>query len=309
MSVKTSNQLRLGVSVVVAVFAILMIVVVPLVANSMINPIVQGQLDRTANFKAQGTADGATQAALLGPAPWLVSFLFPFWSTLTFIAGFALLVTLANFYRGEAWTRGFALLMFAIPSIGGAYMLIPWINFIGSVKGGFPPAVIIMAIGLIPYFTVLLADKGDLVQKVVDFAVFLMLGVTAAESFSNGHASFRVLYGHPKRPFIVDDIAPLWLSSLGLFAVAALLIAAIYLLGNRKVSGWYVGMIAGLSALVASGVTHYFRHATNDYLYGALMGLSIVVLLVIPVVKQRLLEGSPSEAKKPQAQILQAKPA
>lgn len=294
---------------VVAIFAVLMIVAVPLIANSMIDPIVQGQLDRTANFKAQGTPEGNTQASLLGPAPWLVSFLFPFWASLTFVAGFALLVTLGRFYRGEAWTRGFALLMFAIPSIGGAYMLIPWINFVGSVKGGFPSAVIILAIGLIPYFTVLLADKGDLMQKGVDFVVFLMLGVTAAESFSNGHASFRVLYGHPKRPLIVDDIAVLWLSWLGLWLGAALLIATIYLLANRKVSGWYLGMIGGLTVLVASGVTHYFCHATNDYLYGALMGLSIVVLLVIPMVKQRLLEGPPSEVKRPPAEVLQPKPA
>ena len=294
MSNQTSNQVRLIVTAVVVIFAILMIVAVPLIANSMVNPIVQGQLDRTAQFKAQGTPEGNNQAALLGPAPWLVTFFFPFWATLAFIAGFALLVIAKNFYRGEAWTRGFALLMFAIPSIGGAYMLVPWINFVGSVKGGFPPAVLIMAIGLIPYFTVLLASKGHLLQKVVDFLVFLMLGVTAAESFSNGHASFRVLYGHPKRPLIVDDIAVLWLSWLGLWIGAALLIATIYLLANRKVSGWYIGMIGGLSVLVASGVTHYFRHATNDYLYGALMGLSVVVLLVIPLFKKRLLEGPPS---------------
>ena len=290
MSSQASNQVRLIVAAIVVIFAILMIVAVPLIANSMINPIVQGQLDRTAQFKAQGTPEGNNQAALLGPAPWLVTFFFPFWATLAFIAGFALLVIAKNFYRGEAWTRGFTLLMFAIPSIGSAYMLVPWINFVGSVKGGFPPAVIIMAIGLIPYFTVLLASKGDRLQKVVDFLVFLMLGVTAAESFANGHASFRVLYGHPKRPLIVDDIAVLWLSWLGLWIGAALLIATIYLLANRKMSGWTIGMIGGLSVLVASGVTHYFRYATNDYLYGALMGLSVIVLLAIPVFKKRLLE-------------------
>jgi hypothetical protein len=38
----------------------------------------------------------------------------------------------------------------------------------------------------VPSFAPLPADKGGLVQKVVDFVVFLMLGVTAAESFSNG---------------------------------------------------------------------------------------------------------------------------
>jgi hypothetical protein len=124
-----------------------------------------------------------------------------------------------------------------------------------------------------------------------------------------GHASFRVLNGHRKRPLIVDDLAPLWASSLGLFAVAVLLIVRIYLLANRKTAGWYIGMIAGLSALVAGGVTHYFRNTMSDYRLGVLTGLSVLVLLIIPVVKQRLLEGPPPEARQPQAQVLQAKPA
>jgi hypothetical protein len=46
----------------------------------------------------------------------------------------------------------------------------------------------------------------------------------------------------------------------------------------------------GRVTLVASGATHYVRHATNDYLYGALMGLSLVVMFLIPVFKQRLLK-------------------
>jgi hypothetical protein len=84
---------------------------------------------------------------------------------------------------------------------------------------------------------------------------------------------------------------------IGLFFVllhpkfkAALTIAAIYLLGNRKLSGWYYGLIGGLVTLITSGATHYVRHATNDYLYGALMGLAIVVMLLIPIFKQRLLK-------------------
>jgi hypothetical protein len=45
----------------------------------------------------------------------------------------------------------------------------------------------------------------------------------------------------------------------------------------------------GLVTLVASGATHYVRHVTNDYLYGALMGLSIIIMLLIPIFKKRLL--------------------
>jgi hypothetical protein len=181
-------------------------------------------------------------------------------------------------------------------------MVVPWMNFIGSAQGGFPPAVIIMTVGLIPYFAILLAEKVDLTQKLVDFLVFLMLGVTAAENFANGHAAFRILYGHPARPLFAEGIAITFFGWLGLWVGMGLCIAAIYLLGEKKISGWYAAMIGGAVTMVASAATHYVRHATNDYLYGALMGLSIVVMLIIPVFKKRLLE-EPTEAEAPRPQV------
>ena len=285
----TPRNSRLIVITLVVIAAILMIVWVPFIGFDMVNPIAQGQQARIEKFKAEGTPEMAVQAALLELTPWLVSFFYPFWSMLSLVAGIALLVIAKDLYNGEKWARGLALLCLAIPSMGGAYMLVPWINFVGSVQGGFPPAVIIMTIGLIPYFALLLLEKGDWMQKIVDFLVFLMLGVASTESFANGHAAFRILYGHPKRPLFAEGIAITYVGWLGLWIGAALTIAAIYLLGNRKLSGWYYGLIGGLVTLIASGATHYVRHATNDYLYGALMGLSLVVMFLIPVFKQRLL--------------------
>jgi hypothetical protein len=285
MLLTTSRQVRLTVVILVVIAAILMIAVVPFIGFDMVNPIVKAQQVRIEKF----TAENNPQAPLLTLTVWLVSFFFPFWSTLSLIAGIALLVIALPLYRGERWTRGLALLCLAVPSIGGAYMIVPWMNFVGSAQGGFPPAVAIMTIGLIPYFAILLAEKVDLTQKAVDFLVFLMLGVTAAENFANGHAAYRILFGHPGRPLFAEGIAITYFGWLALWVGMALCIAAIYLLGEKKISGWYAGMIGGLVTLVGSGATHYVRHATNDYLYGALMGLSIVIMLLIPVFKKRLL--------------------
>ena len=285
MLTTTPRNIRLAVVSLVVIAAILMIVVVPFIGFDMVNPIVKAQQARIEKF----TAEGNPQAPLLAYTVWLVSFFYPFWSTLSLIAGIALLVIALPLFRGERWTRGLALLLLAIPAIGGAYMIVPWMNFVGSVKGGFPPAVTMMAIGLIPYFALLLAEKVDLTQKVVDFLVFLMLGVTAAENFANGHAAYRILFGHPARPLFAEGIAITYFGWLTLWVGMALCIAAIYLLGEKKISGWYAGLIGGLVTLVGSSATHYVRHATNDYLYGALMGLSIVVMLLIPLFKQRLL--------------------
>ena len=293
-----SKQVRQIVVAVVVIAALLMILVVPFMAFNMVNPIVGYQQIRIEKF----FADGNPSAPLLVLTTWLVSFFYPFWGTLSLIAGIALLVIAKALYKGEEWARGLSLLCLAIPAMGGAYMIVPWMNFVGSVEGGFPPAVIIMSIGLIPYFTILLADKGDLTQKAVDFFVFLMLGVASAESFANGHAAFRILYGHPSRPTFGPGIAMTYFGWMGLWIGAALTIAAIYLLGRRKESGWYAALIGGLVTMVVSGAVHYVRHATVDYLLGSLMGLSIVVMMLIPFVKARLLTKY-GEAEEPEEEV------
>lgn len=282
----TPKQTRQIVIGLVILAAILMIVYVPFLGFDMVNPIVKLQQARIEKFYAENNP----QAPLLELTVWLVSFFYPFWSTLSCLAGIALLVLAKPLYNGERWTRGLALILLAVPSIGGAYMIVPWMNFVGSAQGGFPPAVIMMAIGLIPYFALILLEKIDLTQKIAEAAVFLMLGVTAAENFANGHAAFRILYGHPARPLFAEGIAITYFGWLGLWVAWIMCTLAIYFVGMKKMSGWYLTMIAGLITIVTSGATHYVRHATNDYLYGALMGLSLVVLMLIPVVKARLFD-------------------
>ena len=304
MLLSTPRQVRLVVVTLVVIAALLMIAVIPFIGFDMVNPIVKAQQARIEKF----TAEGNPQAPLLAYTVWLVSFFFPFWSTMSLIAGIVLLVIALPLYRGERWTRGLALLGLAVPAIGGAYMIVPWMNFIGSAQGGFPPAVAMMTIGLIPYFAILLAEKVDVTQKIVEFLVFLMLGVTAAENFANGHAAFRILFGHPARPLFAEGIAITFFGWLSLWVGMGLCIAAIYLLGEKKISGWYAGLIGGLVTLVGSGATHYVRHATNDYLYGALMGLSIVVMLVIPIFKQRLVDTAADETAPQPQTVLTPRP-
>jgi len=296
-----SEQMRKIITGTVVIAALLMILVVPFVAFDLVNPILEYQQARIEQF----TAEGNPSAPLLTLTTWLVSFFFPFWGTLSVVAGVALLVIARPLYRGENWARGAALLCLSIPAMGGAYMIVPWMNFVWTAEGGFPPAVFIMAIGLIPYFTLLLAGKGDRTQKIVDFFVFLMLGVSSAEAFANGHAAFRILYGHPSRPQFGEGIAITFFAWLGLWVGAILTIAAIYLLGQRRLSGWYVAVIGGLTTFIVSGATHYVRHATIDYLLGSLMGLSIVLMLLVPEVRARLLNPYSSKESPRRAVELQ----
>ncbi len=185
---QTPRNTRLAAITILVIAAILMVVYVPFVAFDMVNPIVELQFERIEQFKATGDPSWP----LLTLTTWLVSFFYPFWATLTLCAGIAAFFILKPLYNGEVWARAVALLCFSVPSVGGAYMTVPWMNFIGTKYGGFPPAVIIMMICLIPFFAILLMDKGDIKQKMVDFMTFMALGVAATYSFSNGHAAFRV---------------------------------------------------------------------------------------------------------------------
>jgi hypothetical protein len=276
---------------IVLIAAFLMIVFVPFSSFNMVNPILELQLERIEQFKADGNA----KWHLLTLTTWLVSFFFPFWGTMTVLAGIALLVIVKPLYNGESWARGAALLALSFPSIGGAYMIVPWMNFVGTKYGGFPPAVATMMIGLIPFFAILLMDKGDNKQKMVDFLAFLAMGVTASYSFANGHAAFRVLYGHPARPKFAEGIAITFVGFIGLWMAWWFLSAAIYQLGNRKESGWYLMLIGGLFAMLAGFATGVVRYATVDYWLNGLLGLSCVVFALIPLFKERLLKAYEAE--------------
>ncbi|RLD02940.1 MAG: hypothetical protein DRI56_13330, partial [Chloroflexota bacterium] len=71
---KTSPQVRKIVIGVVLVAAVLMIAVVPFMAFNMVNPILELQLERIAQFQADGNA----KWHLLTLTTWLVSFFYPF---------------------------------------------------------------------------------------------------------------------------------------------------------------------------------------------------------------------------------------
>ncbi|NIW46923.1 MAG: hypothetical protein GWN30_19875, partial [Gammaproteobacteria bacterium] len=63
--------------------------------------------------------------------------------------------------------------------------------------------LIVALIGLIPYFVILLWDKAPAGEKIGRFFLFLMLGVTAAWSFSNGGSSLRMFWARPE-PYVLN---------------------------------------------------------------------------------------------------------
>jgi hypothetical protein len=67
-----------------------------------------------------------------------------------------------------------------------------------------------------------------------------------------------------------------------------MLVIAIPLLALRQESGWWLALIASLSGLLIDAPTQVIRMATFDYLYGALLAIGVLVFLLIPGFRRRL---------------------
>jgi hypothetical protein len=284
-----SKTVRLVVTIILVVFAVTTIFATPLIVKKILPGIIDSQIARFEKMSASDNPEDVQKAKLIEDTPYLVSFFYPFWMALAMFGGVVAIVIARAFNRGEMWAKGVGLLATAMPSMAGAYMLIPWINFIGFDKG--PPLPIFISLfGLIPYFTILLAEKSEIKNKIVYFIVFLILGVTGAHSFTIGHASLRFQWMHPARPLWPDGTWVLWLSTQFLWLGTISLALAIYFLGIRKKAGWYLGLIGGITVMIANYWTHLVRGTTSDYILGGTFGLLIVVCFLLPFFKNQLFD-------------------
>lgn len=284
-----SKSVRLSVTILLIVAAILIIVLEPLLVKGFLPKIIASQQARIEKFSASDDPELQMKAQLISKTPEHVSWGYPLWMALGVFGGVVLLVIARDFYLGKKWARGLALLALTMPSMGGAYMFVPWMNF---VKEGFPPPMIIALFGLVPYFTILLAEKVDGAEKAINAIVFAIIGVQGAHSFTNGFASLRFQWMHPGRPAWPGNLWGTWLGTQVMWLGCICVILSIYFLGTKKRSGWYLALIGGGTTMVANYYTHIIRGTTMDYLLGGTFGLIIVVLMLIPGVQNKLLNDA-----------------
>lgn len=227
---------------------------------------------------------------LITSAPKIVIGFFPVWGGLTVAAGMALLLVAKSLYEGESWAKPAAVGLLAIPSITGAYFSGPIMFFAASKMYFF---VIVALIGLIPYFLILLWGKGSGRDKLGKFFLFLMLGVTAAWSFSNGGSSLRMFWARPE-PVSLPDTGNLgflmgfpvvWIGVLCVVVGIPFLVAA-------KQSGYRLSSI-GLLVILAGSVILLITHpTTNEFLAGIIMAIISLVLLWMPGIGGKLINSS-----------------
>lgn len=135
------------------------------------------------------------------PAVPVLSVTFSAWIIAFVLAGAMLLVAAKKLYDGMKWARAVALGLFAIPSVAGITMMIPWFVLVLAEypeKGvpphtisGMPPAMPILFVNLLFYFIILLADTDTLKNKALKLIPYTALGVVSGMVFMNGQHGVR----------------------------------------------------------------------------------------------------------------------
>lgn len=226
----------------------------------------------------------------------LFTFFYPLWRALSFIAGMTLLVISPAIYRNQPWTTPVALTAYAMPSVGGMFMFLPFISW---VDGQFPLPLIITAAGLAGYWVTIWLRRLPVMERLTDFLVLTFMGMLATHSFVLGVGASRMLMTRPGKP-LYEGIEWWVLTMIGdiCWIGAAALIASIPLIVMRKRAGWLITLVTTLSILAIDAPTQIIRTSTYDYLYGSLLAAGLLILLLLPIFRRRLLPGSePAEAE------------
>ena len=217
----------------------------------------------------------------------LFDFFYPVWRALIFTAGAALLVTSGEIRRGTPWSFPLAVALFALPSIGGMFMFLPYVSFVD----GFPLPVAISLIGLTGYFSFLFLRKEEISSKLTRFGALTFLGMSATHAFTIGVGAQRTMWTRPGHPLYPDFTWWLfnWVGEVNWIAVI-LIYLAIPLLAVGKKKGWWFAVTGAVAVLMINIPTQFFRTKTLDYLYGALLAAGILIFTLVPYFKRRLLK-------------------
>jgi len=229
----------------------------------------------------------------------LFSFAYPIYRGLIFIGGVTLILLALPIYRGEEWTFPAALLAAAFPSAGGMFMFLPYVSWVD----GFPIPMVISFVGLAFFWSLILLRNVDRWLKWGQFLALTLAGMLTTHAFTVGVGNLRMLLTRPMKPlyeglewWVLAWSGPVqWLS-------VVLLFVGIYLLAARKISGWWLALIAAVSILAIDAPTQVIRTTmtdTNslDYLYGSLLSIGLLFSLLYPRFRAALVAGDEPEIR------------
>jgi len=272
---ETPQKNRTIMAVIAVVIGLLMAYLIPF--------LVQTSLERVlVNLMAHIDAGNPTFTSGLK----LFDFFYPVWRAVIFVAGAALIIISGQIRKGSEWTYPLAMTLFALPSVGGMFMFLPYVSFVD----GFPLPMTISMIGLTGYFSFIFLKKAELSVKWVRFGTLTFLGMLCTHAFTIGVGAQRTMWTRPMYPLYKDFTWWLfnWVGEANWVAVI-LLFTAIPLLAVGKKKGWWLAVTGAIAILMINIPTQFIRTKTLDYLYGALLAAGLLVFMFVPYLKQKLL--------------------
>jgi hypothetical protein len=271
---ETPKGTRTVISILAVIVGLFMITAAPFIVQTSLERVLN-ELAIVSQNKPQFTS-GIT----------LFNLFYPLWRAFGFIAGVTLLAISPAIYNGKDWTLPVALTAYAVPSISGMFMFLPYISWVG----GFPLPMVISWAGLAGFWVTLLLRKSDRMQKVVDFLTFTFIGMLSTHAFVIGIAAQRMLLTRAEQPFYAGlEWWVLTISGEVNWIGVVMLILSIPLLAMRREAGWWLAFIAALSILIIDAPTQIIRTKTLDYLYGSLLSLGLLLWLLLPSFRARLI--------------------
>ena len=135
------------------------------------------------------------------PAVPVLTATYSAWIVLFVFTGSMILMLSKKVYDGAKWARATMLGLFAVPSVGGMVMVIPWFVLVLAEypEKGVPPATIhgmpavapVLFISLLFYYIILFSDTDTIKNKLLKFVPFTFMGVVSGMVFMNGQHGVR----------------------------------------------------------------------------------------------------------------------
>jgi hypothetical protein len=268
-----SQNTRLSLAITAVVIGTFLILAAPVIVQTSLDRVLVSLIE--VSEKQPQFSSGIT----------LFAFFYPLWRSLAFVAGITLLAIAWPIHKGADWTFPVALSAYAIPSVAGMFMFLPYISWVG----GFPLPMVLSWVGLAGFWSMLLLQKNERMQRLVDFLVFTFIGMLATHAFVIGIAAQRMLITRPEKPLFAGlEWWILTVSGEVNWIGVVMLLVSIPLLAMRRSSGWWLAFLAAMAILVIDAPTQIVRTKTLDYLYGSLLSAGVLVWLSLPAFKVRL---------------------
>ncbi len=290
MTNETTQKGRLIMAIIAVVIGLFLIFVAPFMSqNALSTP-----LHRLIEVNQIQDPDGVWDTPV-----GILTATFNVWIAFLVIGGSILLVIAKDIYKGDKdWARPLALTIMAIPSMGGMTMTIPWLVLVvtdalgnPNPDAGMPPAMPIMIVGLIGYFSMLLIEKASASTKVAQTIVFLLHGVVGGMVFMN--AQHGVRHFLTKGPFFnpTDSNPELFMGGFLMYAATVFFFVAIYFMAARKEIGWYAAVTVGVITFSAAFMAYLDRRfvpSGQEWLRGAMLSAFYFAIMVTPWFKKRI---------------------